>query len=104
VQVNNVRFVAWPGQALQTIAKTWSGTNQLNPNVSDSSLVNAYQANASDNFRLYYPQQATQNVAGGLAPCSNTRPEILGLVCPTSSTTLPPPPAPAAPANVHMTP
>ena len=30
---------------------------------------------------MYYAVQATENVAGGLAPCSTTRPEVAGIAC-----------------------
>jgi hypothetical protein len=54
---------------------------QGNPTQLDQLLVYSYQNNPADNFRVYYNEQATQNVAGGLAPCTNHRAEISGIVC-----------------------
>ena len=52
------------------------------PQIRDEVFVYAYQGVAADNFRVDHAEQATQNIAGGLAPCTNRRPEIDGLVCP----------------------
>src|SRR5206468_1928431 len=95
-------FAMWPGNNLRTIVMDWSvwGSGLANTTQRDEVKIYQYQGNPADNFQTYYTVQATQNVAGGVAPCSNTRPEIQGLVCPIaakpsgSDTT-----APAAPTN-----
>ena len=53
-----------------------SNTSQL-----DELLVYTYRGTPGDDFQVYYAEQATQNIAGGVAPCTNTRPSITGLVC-----------------------
>jgi hypothetical protein len=62
----------------------WNADAQNNTTQRDELLVYGYQDNSSDNFRVYYTEQGTQNVAGGLAPCQGGRPEIGGIVCPIS--------------------
>ncbi len=60
----------------------WAGWTGEHDAQRDEVKVYRYQGNAADNFQTYYTVQDTQSVAGGRAPCSNTRPEINGLVCP----------------------
>ena len=71
---------------MRTIDLSWDVQDpyQYNATQTDEVLVYQYQGNASDNFRVYYDEQATQNIAGGLAPCTARRAEIQGLVCPIS--------------------
>jgi G8 domain len=95
-EVRNTTFVAWPGQPLRSITMNWR-TDRANTDTQekDEMFVYTYQGNANDHFRVYYTEQATQNIAGGLAPCNATRPEIDGLVCPlsgSSTDTMPPAP------------
>jgi hypothetical protein len=50
-----------------------------------------YQGQANNNFRVYFHEQATQNLYGGLAHCTNitTRPEIDGITCAMSPLSAP---------------
>jgi hypothetical protein len=66
-------------------------------------IVLGYQGQAGHDFRVYFHQQATQTLYGGLAPCTNTtlRPEIDGITCPTTG---PPGVAPAAPTGLRVVP
>jgi hypothetical protein len=102
--IRNVRFDPWPGAAAyDSISMDWNpqGSGQGNTTQRDQTLVYSYQGNPNDNFEVYYTVQATQNVAGGVAPCAATRPEIVGLVCP-----IPPDGGggtiPAAPTNLQI--
>jgi hypothetical protein len=54
-----------------------------------------------NNFRVYFRQQANQNLYGGLAPCSKTttRPEIDGITCPMTGI---PPGGPSAPTGIRI--
>ena len=104
VIVRNVTFAPWPGSPYTSIAMDWYLRDPFNTNTTqlDELKVYAYQGNPNDNFQAYYSVQATQNIAGGLAPCTATRPEIEGLVCPI------PPEAggggpPATPTNLQVT-
>lgn len=106
--IRNVRFQGFPGVTSRFIDADW---NSHSPSgTRDEIFVYAFQGVSSDNFQLYYAEQATQAIAGGLAPCSNTRSSVGGLVCPISGETSPPPgselpPAselPAAPTNVRI--
>jgi hypothetical protein len=101
--IRNVRFQSFPGVSSRSLDADW---NSHSPSgTRDEIFVYAYQGVASDNFRLYYPEQATQNIAGGLAPCSTTRSGITGITC-----SIPPdgggPPnpvtPPSAPSNVRI--
>jgi hypothetical protein len=88
---NNV-VRAWPGRGLRTIEMNHTlsrGNSQ--PNDKYDIFVYDYQGQPNLNFRVYFREQATQNLYGGLAPCSNvtTRPEIDGITCPISSPTAP---------------
>ena len=101
---NNV-VQAWPGQPLRTIGMDHD-TSKPNTQAADKYevLVYDYQGEAGNNFRAYYHQQATQNIAGGLAPCSDStsRPEIDGITCPLSGPPPPPTQPPAAPTNLQV--
>jgi hypothetical protein len=95
-EVRHVTFVAWPGQPLRSIGMNWR-TDRANTDTQakDQMFVYTYQGNLNDSFQVYYTEQATQNIAGGLAPCNATRPEIDGLVCSVSGSptdTMPPAP------------
>jgi hypothetical protein len=81
--LRNLTFAAWPGSNFSTIDMDWDvwRGDLANTSQRDEVKVYQYQGNPADNFQTYYTVQATQNVAGGVAPCSNTRPEIQGLVC-----------------------
>jgi hypothetical protein len=100
-EIRHTTFVAWPGQPLQSITMDWR-TDRGNTNTTqrDEVYVYGYQGNPTDNFRVYYAEQATQNIAGGRAHCTTTRPEIDGLVCPLAGEpdTVPP----AAPTNLRV--
>ena len=92
----------WPGRALQTIEMnhtTSRGNNQ--PNDKYEVFVYDYQGQAGNNFRVYFHPQATQNLYGGVAPCTNTtmRPEIDGITCPMTGTA---PTAPSAPTGLRI--
>ena len=78
----------WPGQPLRTIEMNHNlgqGNNQ--PFDPYRVQVYNYQAPGGPNFQVYYHQQATQNLYGGLAPCTDTttRPEIDGITCTISA-------------------
>ncbi len=85
IMQNNV-ISAWPGRPLQTISMDFQSTPASYPNVRYEIFVYDYQGNVGNNFKAYWHEQATQNIAGGLAPCNNTttRPEVDGITCPTS--------------------
>jgi len=78
VILSNVRLAG-----SSAIQMDWNvrGAGQANTSQVDQLLVYQYQNNSADNFRTYYNVQATQPVAGGLAPCSSRRAEIDGIVC-----------------------
>jgi hypothetical protein len=84
----------WPGRPLQTIdmVHTLSRGNSQ-PNDKYEIHVYDYQGQAHNNFRVYFHPQATQNLYGGIAPCSNTalHPEIDGITCPPGAGVPPPP-------------
>jgi hypothetical protein len=93
---------AWPGRALQTIDTnhtTSKGNSQ--PGDKYEIFVYDYQGQAGHNFRVYFHPQSTENLYGGVAPCSNTttRPEVDGITCPMTSTA---PTAPSAPTGVRI--
>lgn len=80
---NNI-FRAWPGQPLRTIEMNHHldvGNSQ--PFDPFRVQVYNYQVAGGINFRVYFHEQATQNLYGGLAPCNDTttRPEIDGITC-----------------------
>jgi hypothetical protein len=92
----------WPGRPLATIDmfhNTSKGNSQ--PNDKYEVFVYDYQGQAGNNFRVYFHPQATQNLYGGLAPCTNStaRPEIDGITCAITGTQ---PTAPAAPTGVRI--
>ena len=77
---------AWPGSTLNTIGMFWDPTHPSSTNTTqrDELFVYDYQGQVGNNFRVYYLEQATQNIAGGPGPCNDTvtRPEIRGITCP----------------------
>jgi hypothetical protein len=81
---------------------THSGKADMNSR--NETFVYDYQGQVGNNFRVYFLEQATQNIAGGLAPCNNTtsRPEIRGITCPMTGTPPTLPTAPSAPGNVRI--
>jgi hypothetical protein len=107
VVLQNNLFGAWGSAPLVAIHMNWnpgSSGRQDNTTQLDDVRVYAFQRNSSDNFQAYYAEQATQNVAGGTAPCLTTRPEVLGIACPIPSAPPPTTSAPAAPTNVRILP
>jgi hypothetical protein len=112
--IRNVRFAALPGRSLRTITMDFEEHGGLgDPNSDDRTFVYSYQGQSGSDFRVYYKEQATQNIAGGTAPCTNTtaRPEIDGITCPMNGTPPPEPPmptsptaptAPSAPSNLRI--
>jgi hypothetical protein len=83
--IRNVRFGALPGAPLRSISMdhtTHGGSADLASR--DEVFVYDYQGEPNNDFRVYYHEQATQNIAGGLAPCTDTttHPEIDGITCP----------------------
>jgi hypothetical protein len=88
----------WPGRPLQTIETIHSlsrGNSQ--PQDKYEIFVYDYQGQAGANFRVYFHPQGTQNLYGGIAPCTNTtaRPEIDGITCSVSV-------APTAPTGLRI--
>jgi hypothetical protein len=91
---NNV-VTAWPGRPLRTIEMdSHTGPNTY-PNARYEVFVYDYQGQAGNNFRVYWREQADQNIAGGRAPCNDTttHPEIDGITCPLTGGTIPSPPS-----------
>ena len=84
IVANNVNFLG-----ATTIGMSWDVSSQSNTTQRDTVLVYGYKGVASDNFQVYYNQQSSQSVAGGLAPCANHRPEISGIVCGTAASSGP---------------
>jgi hypothetical protein len=100
VIMRNTVITPWPGQPLRTIGMDFQSTGASYPNVRYDVLVYDYQGQAGNNVQVYWHEQATQNIAGGRAPCTATRPEIDGLVCPIAGS---PGVTPlAAPTNLHI--
>jgi hypothetical protein len=97
------RIRAWPGRPLQTIEMNHH-TSRGNSQVHDryDIFVYDYQGQVGNNFRVYFHEQATQNLYGGLAPCTNTttRPEIDGITCPMTGA--PPGTQPAIPTRFRI--
>jgi hypothetical protein len=92
----------WPGQPLQTIEmnhNTSRGNTQANDRY--DIFVYNHQRQVGDNFRVYFHPQATQNLYGGLAPCTNTtlRPDVDGITCPMSGA---PPSGPFPPNGLRV--
>jgi len=106
VIIRNTRFDAWPGRSLVAISRPWEPTHGSSTNTTqrDELFVYDYQAQVGNNFQVYYKEQATQNIAGGLAPCNNTttRPEINGITCPLGGTPPPSPTVPVAPSALQV--
>jgi hypothetical protein len=104
VMQNNV-VTPWPGQPLRTIDMFFQSGPSTYPNVRYELFVYDYQGQSGNNFRVYWREQATQNIAGGRAPCSDTttHPEIDGITCALSGGS-PPPPAPPPPPPPTPTP
>lgn len=78
----------WPGFNFQLFGKSDTGSNQQNPNTSDTTFLVRWQRNPNLNYQAYYTIQGSQAVAGGLAPCQTTLPEMTGFFCSTGSTSL----------------
>jgi hypothetical protein len=99
--LRNNRILAWPGRPLQTIGMNHN-TSRGNTQANDlyEVVVYDYQGQVGNNFRVYFHQQATQPLYGGLAPCANStlRPEIDGITCPLTVT----PTVPVAPTNLRI--
>jgi hypothetical protein len=100
--LRNNRIRAWPGRPLQTIEMfhtTARGNSQVNDRY--DVFVHDYQGQPGNDFRVYFREQATQNLYGGLAPCTNAtaRPEIDGLTCPMTGN---PPGAPDLPKGLRI--
>jgi hypothetical protein len=99
--LRNNRILAWPGRPLQTIGMNHN-TSRGNTQANDlyEVVVYDYQGQVGNNFRVYFHQQATQPLYGGLAPCANStlRPEIDGTTCPLAVT----PTVPVAPTNLRI--
>jgi hypothetical protein len=78
-------------------------TSRGNSQVNDKYeiFVYDYQGQLGTNFRVYFNEQATQSLYGGLAPCTDTtaRPEIAGIACPMTGA---PPEAPLAPSGLRI--
>jgi G8 domain len=89
--LRNNRIRAWPGRPLQTI-EMLHNMSRGNSQPADKYEVQVfdYQGQPGLNFRVYFRQQATQNLYGGIAPCADTtsRPEIDGITCPMAGTSL----------------
>jgi hypothetical protein len=98
---NRVR--AWPGRSLQTIEATHDlSRGNAQPADNYAIFVYDYQGIAGNDFRVYFREQATQNLYGGVAPCSDTtkRPEVAGITCPLSIV----PGVPAGPTRLRVGP
>jgi hypothetical protein len=78
--------------------RTSQGNSQ--PNDKYDIFVYDYQGQPNINFRVYFREQGTQNLYGGLAPCNNvtTRPEIDGITGPTGAQ----PPVPSTPTGLGV--
>ena len=78
VVIRNTSFAAPPGQPLRNLAMVGDVANVSFqcPSKLDELRVYSYNGNPNDNFQVYNPSWAPT------APCSSTRPEINGIVCP----------------------
>jgi hypothetical protein len=88
MEIWNSRFDPWPGRPLRTIDMDWhTDRGNSHPTARDEVFVYGYQGNANASFQVFYPEQATQNIAGGFATCTDTttRPEVGGITCPISA-------------------
>jgi G8 domain len=87
----------------RTIVMDWDlSPGNCFPNIRDETFVYDHNQVAGDDFRVFYAEQATQNIAGGRAPCTSTRPEIDGLVCPITDPAPSVPPAPPSGLTVSQ--
>jgi hypothetical protein len=91
----------WPGQPLRTIGMEFNAAGFTDKRY--DVYVYDYQGQPGNNFRVYWREQATQNIAGGRAPCTDTttHPEIDGITCPITGGTVS---IPSAPSNLVVTP
>jgi hypothetical protein len=83
--LRNLTFRPWPGQRNVAIFMDWivvPGSNQFNTAQMDRTFVYQFNGVAGDDFQVFYPQQATQSLAGGPAPCASTRANVWGIACP----------------------
>jgi hypothetical protein len=100
---NNV-VSPWPGQPLRTIDTDFQSGADTYPNVRYDIFVYDYQGQVGNNFRVYWHEQATQTIAGGRAPCTDTttRPEVDGITCPIAGSPPPSVTIPAAPSVLRV--
>jgi hypothetical protein len=101
--LRNNRVQPWPGRTpgtIETNHHTSRGNSQ--PNDRYDLFVYDYQGQPGVSFRVYFHPQATQNLYGGIAPCTNTtaRPEIDGITCPMTGS----PGLPTAPTGLRIVP
>jgi hypothetical protein len=102
LQNNVVR--PWPGRPLRTIEMHHHLTRgNSQPGDRYDIFVYDYQGVAHDNFRVYFHQQATENLYGGIAPCNTTteRPEVDGITCAMTGS---PPGSMQAPGGLRIVP
>jgi hypothetical protein len=98
IVIRNSTFGAYPGRPrTAAIRRTWNTTARpdtaYNPTVLDEIKVYRYNGAEADHFKAYYAEQATQDIAGGLAPPdATTRADILGIVATSPGETPPPVP------------
>ena len=101
--LRNNRIRPWPGRSLETIEMNH---NTVEGKLSAERQIRHFGVRLSGagghNFRVYFNQQATQTLYGGLAPCANTtaRPEIAGITCPMTGT--PPGLPPTMPTGLRI--
>ncbi len=74
VTLRNNRVQPWPGRPLRTIEMNHNTSSRGNSQPDDryEVVVYDYQRQAGSNFRVYFAEQATENLYGGLAPCRDT--------------------------------
>lgn len=94
---NNI-VEAWPGQNVRSIAMIYQDKSETHPNVRYEAFVHDYQGQPGNDFEVYWREQATQDIAGGLAPCNDTvsHPEVYGITCPLEGGNVTPPAAPSS--------
>ncbi len=92
--MENVKFdlLQVPGKTTTgyAIQMEYSPASSSDTNIPDLNYVFNYNNVPGDNFQVFYTVQGTQNTVGGLAPCKDTRPSILGYTCPFSGISVPP--------------
>jgi hypothetical protein len=90
--IRNFQHTTFSGVAARTIVKAFTNDGNFQPNLPETVMVENYNGTTAD-FQLYYVEQISSAVAGGLAPCSDTTtyPAITGVVC-----NITPSPAPEA--------